>query len=130
MAIRHIREAFDNEAGPGYSCQSATLDYVAAFPTQRQIITFNIAMPDGTLKTVTTPPHAMDVDPNEEARQVARQVKAAFQGVASSPPAVAQPVAAVPAPVAPAPAPVAPAALPVAPGTSREPGADLKSPFV
>jgi hypothetical protein len=78
MAILHIREAFNQEAGDsGYSCQKAFLDYVTApGEAQKQVITFVFVDPDGATETMQTPIHSLDANTLELARDVVRQLKA------------------------------------------------------
>jgi hypothetical protein len=78
MAIRHIREAYNQEAGNHSICRGARLDYVSAGPgqPQKQVITFDIVRFDGTAETVKTPLHEMADDPHEQARQLAKTLKA------------------------------------------------------
>lgn len=77
MAIRHIREAYNQESGDHSICQAARLDYVPGKPgePQQQIITLDIVKSDGLPETVKTPPHALDANPHEQVRMLAKTLK-------------------------------------------------------
>ena len=94
MAIRHIREAFNQEAGDAATCQQAFLDYVSSGinGSQRQVITLTIAMPDNTIRTMQTPVHNMGDDPNEMVRVLAREL---LDEIAGTTPGMKKPVALV-----------------------------------
>jgi hypothetical protein len=78
MAIRHIREAYNQESGDHSICQAARLDYVdgGKDKPQKQIITLDIVHANGTPETVKTPVHAMSENPHEQVRQLAKALKA------------------------------------------------------
>jgi hypothetical protein len=91
MAIRHIREAFDQEAAGQAFCQKALLRYEDdGKGHQHQIITVSGYKPDGTTFTLATPAHAMDADPHEQVRILARSLKevdpASAEGAGERPP--------------------------------------------
>ena len=79
MAIRHIRDAYNQEAGQHSICQEARLDYVSAGAggaPQKQVITLSLVHADGTSETVTTPIHEMSENPHEIVRALAKDLKA------------------------------------------------------
>jgi hypothetical protein len=90
MAIRHIREAFDQEAAGQAFCQKATLRYEDdGKGGQHQIITLIGNTADGNAFTLSTPAHAMSDDPHAHARALARSLKmdpASAEGAGERPP--------------------------------------------
>lgn len=75
MAVRHIREAYNQEAGETSTCQSAFLDYIFSDGIQKQVITLKIVDADGVPHTIQTPVHDMKEDPHEHVRELARGFK-------------------------------------------------------
>lgn len=75
MAVRHIREAYNQEAGETSTCQSAFLDYIFRDGQQRQVITLKIIDAAGVPHTIQTPVHDMKEDPHEQVRELARTFK-------------------------------------------------------
>lgn len=116
MSIRHVREAFDQEA-VGYAIsQNALMQCVEGV---NQVITItaqityqgNPSVPPGAVITKSSPKHPMSDDPNEVAREVARDliawVKGSIPSSSATPPAAAVPI--------PAAALTAPSAIVIAP---------------
>lgn len=87
MAIRHIREAFNQEAGDHAQCQRAFLRYEDnGAGGQHQVITIEGVKADGSTFKLSTPAHAMADDPHHHVRALARDMK--------EEPAAAEPMAA------------------------------------
>jgi hypothetical protein len=75
MAIRHIRDAFNEEAGQHAQCQSATLRYEDnGNGAQHQIITIEVVLASGSTFKLSTPAHKMSDDPHEHVRALARSM--------------------------------------------------------
>lgn len=72
MAIRHIRDAFNEEAKGYATCQEAYLHYEEG---NRQVITIEGVKADGTKFKLATPPHCDHPDPHHHARLLARSLK-------------------------------------------------------
>lgn len=76
MAIRHIREAFDQAAEGQAQCQQALLRYEDdGKGGQHQIITVKGCKLDGTVFNLSTPPHAMADDPHHHVRELVKILK-------------------------------------------------------
>lgn len=79
MAIRHIREAYNQESGDHSICQGARLVYVPGDKPgdpQKQVIELDIVRSDGTPETIATDAHAMDANPHEQVRMLSKSLKA------------------------------------------------------
>ena len=74
MAIRHIREAFDQEADGVAVSLSAILEYVEG-TKQRLTIKASIAATN-EIRSLMSDVHGMESEPNEEGRKLARALKA------------------------------------------------------
>jgi hypothetical protein len=83
MAIRHIREAFDQEADGVAVSLSAILEYVEG-TKQRLTIKASIAATN-EIRFLMSNVHGMESEPNEEGRKLARKLKADLASAAATP---------------------------------------------
>lgn len=76
MAIRHIRDAFNQEAEGYATCLEAFLRYEDnGQGGQHQIITIKGVKNDGSLFNLSTPAHPMKDDPHHHTRLLAKSLK-------------------------------------------------------
>jgi len=76
MAIRHVRDAFNEEAKGHAVCHEALLRYEDnGSGGQHQIITVKGVRADGTMFVIATPAHAMADDPHHHVRLLAQAMK-------------------------------------------------------
>lgn len=132
MAIRHIRDAFDQEADGVATSMSAILEYVEG-TKQRLTIKASIAATN-EMRVLVSDVHGMENEPNEEGRKLARALKDELANASSVDTAVASGAAPVAATLPPSrlgvESVVTPPALPSVAATASESAPVGANPFM